>query len=163
MENVKQIPKIDLNKHLQDHWEPQERENVVVVVDFFQHLMNEHDFEYTLKKYGGGSYTQHNRAIPNEISGLVGYVKNMTKRFPEYSFDVKRIYADGEFVVLHSHTTMKAKHRGNEKKGFIITDTFRLKNGQLTEHWDAIQPIDTFSRFLFLMTGGRIGNNNPTF
>ena len=87
----------------------------------------------------------------------------MTKRFPEYSFDVKRIYADGEFVVLHSHTTMKAKHRGNEKKGFIITDTFRLKNGQLTEHWDAIQPIDTFSRFLFLMTGGRIGNNNPTF
>ena len=67
MENVKQIPKIDLNKHLQDHWEPQERENVVVVVDFFQHLMNEHDFEYTLKKYGGGSYTQHNRAIPDEI------------------------------------------------------------------------------------------------
>lgn len=138
MGNVKQTPKIDLNEHLQDHWEPQEKENVAVVVDFFQHLMNEHDFEYILKKYGGGSYTQHNRAIPNEISGLVGYVKKMTKRFPEYSFDIKHIYADGDFVILHSHTTMKTKHRGNEKKGFIITDTFRLKNGQLAEHWDAI-------------------------
>lgn len=163
METLKQTPTIDLDQHLQDHWEPQERENVAVVVDFFQHLMNEHDFEYTLEKYGGGSYTQHNRAIPNEISGLVGYVKDMTKRFPEYSFDVKRIYADGEFVVLHSHTTLKAKHRGNEKKGFIITDTFRLKNGQLAEHWDAIQPIDRFSRILFLLTGGAIGNENPTF
>ena len=155
--------KIEVNNHLQDNWTKQETENVKVVVDFFQHLMNEHDFEYTLKKYGGGSYTQHNRAIPNEISGVVDYVKTLTKRFPEYSFDVKRIIADGDFVVLHSHCTMKEKHRGNEKKGFIITDTFRLENGKLAEHWDTIQPIDTFSRFLVLMTGGSIGNNNPTF
>ncbi|KAA3631720.1 MAG: polyketide cyclase [Bacteroidetes bacterium] len=163
MDNIQKAPKIDLSKHLQDHWAPQEKENVAVVVDFFQHLMNEHDFEYTLKKFGDTSYTQHNRAIPNEISGLVGYVKDMTRRFPDYSFDVKRIYADGEYVVLHSHTTMRARHRGNEKKGFIITDTFRLKNGQLTEHWDAIQPIDTFSRLLFLMIGGKVDNNNSTF
>lgn len=165
MENLDQkaAPRIETENHLQDNWTPQETDNVKVVVDFFQRLMNEHDFEYTLEKYGNGSYTQHNRAIPNEISGLVNYVKKLTKRFPEYSFDVKRIMADGDFVVLHSHTTMKAKHRGNEKKGFIITDTFRLKDGQLAEHWDAIQPVDAFSRLLFFMTGGSIGNNNPTF
>ncbi|MCG8476778.1 MAG: ester cyclase [Cytophagales bacterium] len=156
-------PRIDVNKHLQGSWTKQETENVKVVVDFFQKLMNEHNFEYTLKKYGNAAYTQHNRAIPNEITGLVGYVKTLTKRFPEYSFDVKKIFADGDFVVFHSHTTMKEKHRGNEKKGFIITDTFRLENGKLVEHWDAIQPIDFFSRLLVLMTGGSIGNNNPTF
>lgn len=163
MASTIQTPTIDLSKHLQDHWEPKEKENVSVVVDFFQHLMNEHNFEYTQNKYGGGSYTQHNRAIPNEIEGLIGYVKNMTKRFPEYSFDVKRIYADGDTVILHSHTTMRAKDRGNEKKGFIITDTFRLENGELREHWDAIQPIDTFSRVLFLMIGGKVENSNTTF
>ncbi len=156
-------PKIDLDSLIQDQWTKEESQNVSIVVDFFQHLMNEHKFEYTLKAYGGGSYLQHNRASPNDISGLVGYVKNMTKRFPEYGFDVKRISADGEFVILHSHTTLKAKHRGNEKKGFIITDTFRLKNGKLVEHWDAIQPIDTFTRLLFLMIGGSIKNDNPTF
>lgn len=163
MSKLQKNPKIDLNNHLQEDWTKQETENVKVVVDFFQHLMNEHDFDYTLKKYGEGSYTQHNRAIPNEISGLIGYVKTLTQRFPEYSFDVKRIFADGDFVLLHSHTTMRAKHRGDEKKGFIITDTFRLKDGKLVEHWDAIQPIDTFSRLLFLVTGGSIENNNPTF
>ena len=161
--NQKAAPRIEIDNHLQDHWTPQETDNVKVVLDLFQHLMNEHDFEYTLEKYGKGSYTQHNRAIPNELSGLVGYVKTLTTRFPDYSFDVKRVMADGDFVVLHSHTTMNAKHRGHETKGFIITDTFRLENGQLAEHWDAIQPIDTFARLLFLMTGGSIRNNNPTF
>ena len=161
--NQKSIPIIDANEFLQEHWTKQETENVKVVLDFFQKLMNEHDFEYTLKTFGGGSYIQHNRAIPNEIEGLVGYVKSMVKRFPEYSFDVKKVYADGDCVLLHSHTTMKAKHRGNEKKGFIITDTFKLEDGKLSEHWDAIQPIDFLSRFLMLMTGGTIGNDNPTF
>ena len=164
MSNLKtKTPQIIFENYVQEHWTQQETENVKVVLDFFQHLMNEHDFDYTLKNYGGGSYTQHNRAIPNEISGLVGYVKTMVKRFPEYSFDVKKVYADGDFVILHSHTTMKAEHRGNEEKGFIITDTFKLKDGKLAEHWDAIQPIDFFSRFLMLLTGGTIGNNNSTF
>ena len=52
-----------------------------MVVDFFQKLMNEHNFDYTLKTFGGGSYIQHNRAIPNEIEGLVRYVKTMVKDF----------------------------------------------------------------------------------
>jgi len=159
----KETPHIVFDKYVQDHWTQQETENVKVVVDFFQRLMNEHNFDHTLKTHGGGSYVQHNRAIPNEIEGLVGYVKTMVKRYPEYSFDVKKIYADGDYVILHSHTTMKAAHRGNEKKGFIITDTFKLNEGKLAEHWDAIQPIDFFSRFLMLLTGGTIGNRNPTF
>lgn len=163
MANAIQAPKIQMDNYLQDHWTQQERRNVAVVVDFFQHLMNEHDFECTLNTYGGGSYFQHNRAIPNEIEGLVSYVKTMVKRFPEYSFDVKMIFADGDYVVLHSHTTLKADHRGNEKKGFIITDTFKLKDGKLAENWDAIQPIDFFSRFLMMMTGGKTANSNPTF
>lgn len=158
-----QAPKIEFDKLARDTWTLEEKNNAKVVVDFFQNLMNNHDFEYTLRTYGGGSYTQHNRAIPNEIAGLVGYVKGMVKRFPDYSFDVKKIFADGDEVILHSHTTLKAKDRGNEKKGFIITDTFKVKNGQLTEHWDAIQPIDLFSRMLFLFIGGNVENANPTF
>ncbi|MDO5614951.1 MAG: ester cyclase [Cruoricaptor ignavus] len=157
------VPTINVISLLQEHWTQQETENVKVIVDFFQKLMNEHNFDYTLKTFGSGSYIQHNRAIPNDIEGLVKFIKTMVKRFPEYSYDVKKIFADGDYVILHSHVTVKAKHRGNEKKGFIITDTFRLKNGKLAEHWDAMQPIDFFSRFLMLITGGFIGNNNPTF
>lgn len=156
-------PVIEYSKFNKPHWTETESNNVKVCIDFFQNLMNEHDFEYILNKYGSNDYIQHNRAIPNQISGLVEYVKTLTKRFPDYSFEVKNIFADGEFVILHSHTTMKSKDRGNESKGFIITDTFRLVDGKLKGHWDAIQPIDFFSRLLILMTGGKIGNNNSTF
>ena len=163
MENNHQTPTISINDHLLDHWTQEEKDNATLVVDFFQHLMNEHDFEYTINKFSGGSYLQHNRAIPNEIEGLVKYVKEFTNRYPDYSFDVKKIIASADHVVLHSHATLKAKHRGNEDKGFVITDTFRLENGRLVEHWDAIQPIDRLSRFLILLIGGRKGNSNPLF
>lgn len=164
MGQVTNTPQIAINAHLREDWTQQETDNVKVVVDFFQHLMNEHDFEYTLENFGNkGPYIQHNRAIPNQITGLVDYVKNMTKRFPDYGFDVKKIFANGDYVIMHSHTTVQAKHRGNDSKGFIITDTFRLEDGGLAEHWDAIQPIDWFTRLFFLLAGGKIGNNNSTF
>lgn len=147
----------------QDHWTDQETTNAAIVVDFFQHLMNAHDFDYTLQKYGSDTYTQHNRAIPDGMAGLVGYVKPLTKRFPGYGFDVKRIIASGDFVVLHSHATLKPAHRGDERKGFIVTDTFRLEDGHLREHWDALQPIDLLTRLLMLLTGGTVANDNPTF
>ena len=89
--NQKSVPTINANDFLQEHWTTQETENVKVVLDFFQKLMNEHNFEYILKTFSGSPYIQHNRAIPNEIEGLVGYVKTMVKRFPEYSFDIKKI------------------------------------------------------------------------
>lgn len=156
-------PVISLDAHVQEHWTQQEADNAALVVDFFQRLMNEHDFEYILRTFDNGSYIQHNRGIPDGMSGLVGYVKTLVKRFPDYSYDVKRIISSGDFVVLHSHVTLKAAHRGDEKKGFIITDTFRIENGKLAEHWDAMQPIDFFTRFLVLISGGTIANNNPTF
>lgn len=158
-----EAPHIDAKALHNPRWSAQERRNVDVVLDFFQTLMNAHDFERTLKQHQVATYVQHNRAIPTGIAGLVAYVKGMVKRFPEYAFDVKRVVASGDFVVLHSHTTLKAKHRGNENKGFIITDTFRLEDGALAEHWDAIQPIDFGTRLLFLMVGGKVANTHPTF
>ena len=156
-------PQIPFDQLKQDHWTEQEANNAAVVVDFFQRLMNDHDFDYVSRTYADGPYIQHNRAIPPEISGVVGYVKTLTRRFPDYSYDVKRIVSSGDIVVLHSHVTLKAQHRGNENKGFIITDTFRLADGKLREHWDAMQAIDLFTRFLMLLTGGSIANDNPTF
>lgn len=163
MSNAAATPRIPFDQLKQDHWTAQEAENAALVVDFFQGLMNDHDFDGTLRRFGDGPYIQHNRAIPPEIAGVVGYVKSLTKRFSGYSYDVKRIIASGDFVVLHSHVTLKPQHRGDDRKGFIITDTFRLEEGRLREHWDAMQAIDLFTRFVMLLTGGAVANDNATF
>ena len=163
MSKLTPAPQLRIEDFHKDHWTTEERANAALVLDFFQILMNDHDFDGTLTRHGDSPYVQHNRAIPDGIAGLVGYVKNLVRRFPDYAFDVKRVIASGDLVVLHSHATFKAAHRGNESKGFIITDTFRLEDGRLAEHWDAIQPIDFMTRLLILIIGGTTANNNPTF
>jgi predicted SnoaL-like aldol condensation-catalyzing enzyme len=77
MQNT-EILTINYNDFSQDHWNEKESKNVKVVIDFFQHLMNEHDFDYILKNYGSTEYIQHNRAIPDGMQGLVNYIKNLT-------------------------------------------------------------------------------------
>ncbi len=146
-----------------DSWSDQEVKNVKLLIDFVQNLMNNHNFDYVAEKFGNEIYTQHNRGIPDGLASLIKYVKDFTKRYPDYTYDVKHIYADGDFVIFHSHATIKAQHRGNEKKGLNIIDTWRIKNGQIAEHWDALQPMDGFMRFYNLLTGGKIQNSNGVY
>ncbi|MEO1517905.1 MAG: nuclear transport factor 2 family protein [Bacteroidota bacterium] len=144
-------------------WSDQETENVKLVIDFIYHLMNKHDFDYVAKKFGNQSYVQHNRGIPDGMSALIEYVKNFAGTYPEYAYDVKHIFADGDFVIFHSHATTKAQHRGNDQKGLNIIDTWEIKNGEIVTHWDALQPLDGFMRFYNLLVGGKIKNANGVF
>ncbi len=157
-------PKINFEILKQDHWSDQEKSNVSIIADFVQHIMNDHNFDYILKNYGDSRYLQHNKGIPDGVAGLVEFIKNnFAKRYPEYSYDVKWIVASGDMVITHSHVTTKAKHRGNEKKGFIITDTWRLKDGKIEEHWDAIQAIQPSLRLFMWLQGGKHRNSNTQF
>lgn len=156
-------PKINFVLLQKDSWSQEEQENVKLVIEFVQRLMNEHDFDYVIKNYGQSTYTQHNRSMTDGVIGVVDYVKNLTKQFPEFSYEVKNIYSDGEFVTVHSHATVRANDRGNEKKGFIIFDTWKVENGKLVEHWDALQPLDFGMRLFSLFAGGTIRNKNGLF
>lgn len=154
---------VNLDGFKKAHWSEQEAQNVELITDFVQNLMNNHDFSYVLEKFSNQAYRQHNRGIPDGFEALVGYVEEFTKRYPDYGYDVKHVYADGDFVIFQSHVTIKKKHRGNDKKGFIIKDTWKIEDGEIVEHWDAIQPIDGFMRFVIWMTGGKIRNSNGLF
>ena len=158
-----EAPKINFDALKQEHWSEKEMDNARLVMDFVQNLMNNHDFDYVLKTFGNDLYTQHNRNIPDGFEALVRFVQKFAKRFPEYSYDVKRIIIDGDYVIFHSHVTMNKKHRGNDKKGLNIIDTWRIQDGKIAEHWDAIQPIDGFMRFYVWLTGGAIQNANGVF
>lgn len=158
-----EVIKIDIEKLKRENWSEQEVKNVELVIDFVQHLMNNHDFDYVLNRFGKGSYVQHNRGMLNGVKGVVDYISKFVKRFPDFTYDVKHIYVDGQYVTLHSHSTSNKKDRGNSGKGFNIMDTWKVENGQLVEHWDAIQPIDGFMRLYAFFTGGSVKNANTLF
>lgn len=145
------------------HWSEQDRQHAEVTLAFVQSLMNDHNLELIEKQYAAEQYVQHNRNIKDGIAGVIEYFKTMTKRFPEFAYEVKNVMVDGDFVTLHSHATLNKKHRGDEGKGFNIIDTWRIADGKLVEHWDSVQPLDNFMRFYYWLTGGAIQNRNGVF
>ena len=154
---------IDFDSLKRHNWSDGEVRNVKLVIEFVQKLMNDHEFDLVLEEFGNPFYRQHNRSIPDGMEALVNYVRNFTKRFPDYAYDVKRIHADGEFVTFHSHITTSTKDRGNDRRGINVFDTWKVVDGQIVEHWDSLQPMNAFMRFFFWITGGKIANTNGVY
>lgn len=157
------VLKVDLAKLRKPNWTEEEYQNAEVITDFIQHLMNDHDFAYIKKKYGDHPYRQHNQSMIDGIAGVLDVVSGFAKRYPDYTYDVKHFYVDGPYVTVHSHATSNKKHRGNPQKGMNIMDIWKVENGVIKEHWDAVQPIHGFMRFFFWMVGGKFRNTNTYF
>ncbi|WP_026972079.1 nuclear transport factor 2 family protein [Aliagarivorans marinus] len=154
---------IDLDALQKPGWTEQEQANAALVTDFVQNLMNNHNFDYVLERYNDSAYVQHNRNLPDKVTGLVGFLQEFVEDYPDYTYDVKHIYVDGDYVIFHSHATLKQADRGNDQKGMNIIDTWRIEDGRIVEHWDSIQALDTFMRFYSLVSGGDIENDNGVF
>ena len=158
------IPTIRYEDFHKSHWSDEDQKKGKAVIDFVEHIMNKHDFDYIQKNYGSAAYKQHNRSMVDGIEGILEGMADLTKTFPQFSYEVKHMSVDGDRVTLHSHATMKYKHRGNDKKGLNIIDVWKVDaEGRLVEHWDAVQPLDWFMRLYNLFTGGTIRNSNGVF
>jgi len=55
---------------------------------------------------------------------------------PNKVLEVKRVIAEGEFVVVHSHVRQKP-----DDLGAVVVHIFRLEKGRIVELWDLGQPI----------------------
>jgi predicted SnoaL-like aldol condensation-catalyzing enzyme len=58
------------------------------------------------------------------------------EKFPASRSEIKRVFADGDYVILHVHAVREPGTRGN-----AIVDIFKLEDGKIVEHWDVVQPI----------------------
>ncbi|ARC94176.1 polyketide cyclase [Vibrio coralliilyticus] len=154
---------INLQELQKPNWTEQELANAELITDFVQNLMNDHNFDYVLEHYNDSAYTQHNRNLPDKVTGLVGFLKEFVEDYPDYTYDVKHIYVDGDYVIFHSHATLDKEDRGNDEKGMNIIDTWRIEDGRIVEHWDSIQALDFSMRLYSLLSGGDIQNDNGVY
>lgn len=113
----------------------QEARNKQVVLDFYEKGLNQRDFAAAAVHFGD-RYIQHNPGAPDGIEGFRGFLAMLKERFPNGRSEVKRAFADGDFVILHVHAMREPGTRGS-----AIVDIFRLENGKIVEHWDVIQPV----------------------
>lgn len=106
------------------------------VVEFYNAVLNEKNFDKAAT-YVGATYIQHNPIGADGLEGIKGFINFLKGKFPNNKSEIKRVFADGNYVIVHVHAVREPGQRGN-----AIFDLFRLDdNGKVVEHWDAVQPI----------------------
>ena len=113
----------------------QMEQNKKTVAAFYDAALNRKDFE-AAAQYIGPRYTQHNPNAKDGPEGLKGFLAFLREKFPGSRSEIKRIFADGDYVIVHVHAVREPGTRGN-----AIVDIFKLENGKVVEHWDVVQPI----------------------
>jgi predicted SnoaL-like aldol condensation-catalyzing enzyme len=115
--------------------QPSLEANKKIVQEFYNLLINKKDFK-AASKYIGNRYIQHNPLVAEGPEGLKAFVDFLKSDYPDAKSEIKRIFADGDYVIIHVHSVRIPGTRGR-----AIFDLFKLENGKIVEHWDAIQEI----------------------
>jgi predicted SnoaL-like aldol condensation-catalyzing enzyme len=109
--------------------------NKKIVMEFYDKAINQKDFE-AASKYLGPVYIQHNQNATDGREGLKGFIRYLHEKFPNAHSEIKRVFADGDYVILHVHAV-----RVPGTHGAAIVDIFRLKDSKIVEHWDVHEEI----------------------
>jgi predicted SnoaL-like aldol condensation-catalyzing enzyme len=109
--------------------------NKKIVMEFYEKAINRKDFE-AASKYLGPRYIQHNQKAADGPEGLKGFIRYLREKFPNAHSEIKRVFVDGDYVILQVHAVREPGTRGT-----AIVDIFRLENGKIAEHWDVHEDI----------------------
>lgn len=121
--------------------------NKKIVLEYTDLAFNQRKPEEAVAKYQGPYYRQHNPGAADGPEPFIGYVKWFAQTYPSFRIELKRIIAEDDLVVTHSHLV-----RAPGERGMAVMDIFRLENGKVVEHWDVVQEIPETS-----------ANNNTMF
>ncbi|MDA9502649.1 nuclear transport factor 2 family protein [Bradyrhizobium sp. CCBAU 11357] len=113
----------------------QEEANRQTVLAFYEKGLNQKDADAALA-YVGNRYVQHNPTAPDGPDGFRKFIGFLREKFPNSRSEIKRSFAEGDFVILHVHSVREPGTRGR-----AIVDIFKLENGKIVEHWDVVQEI----------------------
>jgi predicted SnoaL-like aldol condensation-catalyzing enzyme len=118
-------------------------DNKKIVLEFEEVAFNQKDAEKAAK-YLADNYTQHNPNFADGIEGFKGGLQWLAGQYPHLKVEVKQIFADKDYIIIHVYGDTDATNPNGEK--VAIVDIFRVKNGKIVEHWDVIQPIPAESK-----------------
>ncbi len=112
-----------------------ENSNKQLIIDFYSKVFGQANEEFA-DSIIADNYIQHN---PMVKTGKVGFMEflAMMKQIPKPENPKKpfmRFISEGNFVTVHSQIEFMGKENA-------VIDLYRIENGLISEHWDAVQVI----------------------
>ena len=111
-----------------------------IVLHFFDLAFVHRNAAEAAERYLGAEYKQHNPLAPDGPEAFVGFIGVFQEQAPEMSFDIKRVIAEDDLVVLHYHLKLSPDDLGQ-----AVVDIFRVEEGRFVEHWEVLQPVPSES------------------
>ena len=112
------------------------------VLAFYDLMFNQSRPAQAVSLYVGATYIQHNPEVPDGKDAFIQFFEKMALDYPGKRVDFKRVFADGQYVILHSDHYFPGFGGGN----WAAMDIFRLDDqGKILEHWDVLQKVPSRS------------------
>jgi predicted SnoaL-like aldol condensation-catalyzing enzyme len=113
------------------------------VVGYYTTAFNDKEPEEAVRLYGGAEYIQHNPLAANGFQAFIDFVNFFTAQNPNLHIDIRRVFAECDFVITHGLLT------GADVFGPLgskVVDIFRVdRQGKIVEHWDVLAQISPTS------------------
>jgi predicted SnoaL-like aldol condensation-catalyzing enzyme len=114
--------------------------NKKTVVDFYDLLFNQCRPREAARKFIGNEYIQHNPSVADGVEPFIDYFEEAAREFPGKRVEFKRVFAEGDCVMLHC----RQEWPGGEI--WAGMDIFRMDgDGKIVEHWDVLQRVPKMS------------------
>ena len=119
------------------------------VLSFYKQIVGQRKAEM-IPEFIVENYKQHNPTVKQGRAGItemINYLKTLPLPPEGAKSPIIRAIQEGDFVVTHLGIQFMGKR-------MAVIDLFKLKDGMLTEHWDAIQPLPDESGKTITSTNG---------
>ncbi len=114
----------------------------VAIIERFDQMILNHQVREAVERFVSPDFIEHNPNVRDgNLEGLIEYLEVETidigrNKESEMKLLVDRRFGSGEFVVTQHHVI---RHEGDP--GVVISDTFRVVDGKIVEHWDIHQEV----------------------
>lgn len=106
--------------------------NKQIAADFLNLAFNQGNLDTALTDYVDENYIQHNPLIADGVEPVRQAFES--GNIPALCYDIQHILAQNDLVVVYSKVT--------SAEGIsAVVDILRIRDGNLVEHWDVIQPV----------------------